>query len=302
MEIKLYHSLTYTTDGVVPVHLVAKSILANERLMHESLRLLEEVIKDFQISTITVSVAKLTNESPLKEALAATLFISYQHDLEKEVSSLINLLTNNNLPTGQVTILTILVFLLTIFLIDGAIERLMPGRSVKAIKEEYEEKKMLVSKLLEVAPEDIQKAVDKRFNEGKQKSLIATVHNFFSPAKIESNTEITSDDGTRIPLNVINEVPSALDFIQLDRDNTYDLEAVVIEIHRADRDDNKHGWRAIIRDISDKKVRMELDPTIHPDDLYGKKVLRGDVTVVEELKDEGDYVIKTYHLRTVIAL
>ena len=43
---------------------------------------------------------------------------------------------------------------------------------------------------------------------------------------------------------------------------------------------------------------MELDLSINPEALYGEKLLFGDVTVVEELQDNGDYEVKAYHLRS----
>ena len=127
MQIKLYHSLTYTTEGIVPVQLVAKSLLANERLIHESLRILESIGQNFKFDSIKVSVAQLSNESPLKEALAVAIFVAYQHDLEREVPQLLQTLTGHAIPDGSVTIVTVLVFLIAIYLIDAAIERLMPS-------------------------------------------------------------------------------------------------------------------------------------------------------------------------------
>lgn len=300
MQFNLYHSLTYTTEGLVPVHLVAKSLLANERLIHESLRLLEGLDENFKISSIKVSVAKLSNESPLKEFMAIAIFGIYQKDLEKEMPQFIQTLTGYHVPDGQVTIVTVLVFLVALYLIDAAMERLIPGKSVKAIKAEYEEKKHLAAKLLNVPHELIEEAVNARFDKGRNKSLINKVYEFFSPAKIESGTEIIASNDVKIQLSAIQEIPSALDVEQLEASSSYPLDAVLVEIHRADRDENKHGWRAIIQDVSDKKVRMELDTSIRPEDLYGKKILRGDVMVVEELQDSGDYQTKAYHLLRVI--
>ncbi|SDZ92950.1 hypothetical protein [Nitrosospira multiformis] len=89
MEITLYHSLKYTTKGTVPVPIVADSLLANESLIYESLRFLEYLHKELQISSIRVSVSKLSNESPLHESMAATLLISLQDDLIDEVPQII---------------------------------------------------------------------------------------------------------------------------------------------------------------------------------------------------------------------
>lgn len=300
VQIKLYHSLSYTTDGLVPVHLVAKSLLANERLIHESLRLLEGIDKDFKIDSIQVSVAQLSNASPLREGFAIAIFLAYQKDLEKEVPQLLQSLTDSSILDGRPTIVTVMVLYVALYLMAAAIERLMPGKSVKAIKEEYEEKKQLTAKLLNVSPEIIEAAVKDRFDQGRNKSLVDKVHEFFAPAKIESGTEIIATESLRIPAAAIQEIPSALDSAQLETINSYPASNVLIEIHRADRDENKHGWRAIIRDVSDKKIRMELDMTISPEETWSKKVVRGDVAVIEERGDDGEYHVKAYHLLRVI--
>lgn len=295
MEIKLYHSLEYTTKGVVPVHLVADSLLANERLIHESLRLLEGIDRNLHITGI-VSVENLSNASPLRELLAIAVFLEYQEDLEKQVSDVMQILTGH---VGSNTIVTVLVFLVAIYIIDAAIERFMPSKSSKAIKAEYEEKKLLVSRLLNISPEKLDEIVNKQFCEGKQKSLFGRVIRFFAPAKIEPNTKILSNNDIVISAEAIQEIPTNIDFSRVDENNSYDLDAAMIEIHRADRDENKHGWRAVIRAVSEKKVRMELDSRISPDALYGKKRLLGDVTVIEKLQDHGDYEVKVYYLREV---
>ena len=77
------------------------------------------------------------------------------------------------------------------------------------------------------------------------------------------------------------------------------LESATVEIHRSDRDSNVSGWRAIIRAVSDKKVRAELSPEISPAVLYPQIEVTGDVLVVQERNNDGDLVPKTYHLLSV---
>lgn len=175
----------------------------------------------------------------------------------------------------------------------------MPGKSVRAIKEEYEDKKLLVSGLLKLPPERIEEVVKQRYENGKGKSLINKALDFFSPSKIEAGVEITTGNDIKIPAKVIQAIPSAINFARLENTNSYDLKSAEVEIHRADRDETKHGWRAIIRAVSDRKVRMELDQSIDPDRLFGNTVLRADVTVIEEMQKEGGYQEKVYFVHNV---
>jgi len=300
VKIKLYHSLSYTTDGTVPVYLVARSLLANERLVRESLLLMEELHKnELQISPLKISVATLSNESPFKEVLAVTAFVAWQKDLEKEVPHIIEMLTGNRISPDYDTLITVLVMFLAIYLIDSIFERVMPGKSVKAIKEEYEHKKLMVAGLLKLSPERLEEVVKHRYENEKGKSLINKALDFFAPAKVETGVEITTGNDIKIPSNVIQAIPPAVHFARLKNTNSYELKSAAVEIHRADRDETKHGWRAIIKDVSERKVRMELDQSINPDRLFGNTVVRGDVTVIEEMQNEGGYQAKVYFLHNV---
>lgn len=297
MQLNLHHTLTYTTKGQVPVHIVAKSLLANERLIHEALHLLESLDKDITVQAIQVSVRQLSNQSPLKEGFAIALFVAYQDRLEAEVSDILKALTGSEMNS---TLITVLVIYLAICIIDAAVERMYPGKSVKNIKDEYEEKKLIVARMLNTTPQAIEDQVSLRYAQGRGKSLFTKAFDFFQPAKIEQGVEITTGIAN-ISSEAISEIPTALDFTTLEQTHSYPVDGALIEIHRADIDENKHGWRAIIRDVSDRKIRMELDPEIKPSDIYGKTAIRGDVAVVEELGDGGDYNVKTYILKTLIS-
>ena len=158
---------------------------------------------------------------------------------------------------------------------------------------------MLVARMLNVSPDIVESAIKDRFDAGRNKTLVNKVYEFFSPAKLEQGT-IISDGGIEISNAAIQEIPSGIDVSQLDASYSYPADAALIEIHRADRDENKHGWRAIIRDISEKKIRMELDISINPENLYAHTIVRGDVVEIEEIGDDGDYHIKAYHLIRLI--
>ena len=43
----------------------------------------------------------------------------------------------------------------------------------------------------------------------------------------------------------------------------------------------------------------DFAPEINPAELYGRKLLRGDVDVVEELSEGGSYELKYYHVRSI---
>lgn len=294
--------VTYATKGDVPVSVVAKSLLANERLVQESVGLLAALVPGLQVTSVKMKVSELSNRSPLKEVFALGLFLAYQEELEREVPALIQALTGTTVPEDAVTLVTVLVLMTAAYVVDGAVERLMPGKSSKALKAEYENKREIVARLLQITPEQVEAAVSSRYSQGREKSVFQRAVDFFLPAKIDGEVAIESDDpAVRIGEDAVAEVPDAIDYAQIGDTHSYTLEAATIEIHRADRDENKHGWRGVIRDVTPRKVRIELNADLRPDDLYGKTVVTGDVTVVEELQPEGGYAVKAYHLVRVIS-
>ncbi|MCU1317497.1 MAG: hypothetical protein JWN63_2819, partial [Candidatus Acidoferrum typicum] len=72
-----------------------------------------------------------------------------------------------------------------------------------------------------------------------------------------------------------------------------------VDIHRYDRDEKKHGWRAVVSNLSNKKVRMELAPSIDPEALWGRKTVVGDILVNEERLPDGTVQPTMYHLMAV---
>lgn len=107
----LSHVLTYTTAGDVPVEVVARSLIANERLIRESLRVIESSSPGSEISAVRVRVSSLSNASPLKQVFAVALFVAFQKDLEREVPSLIEKLTGHTVPEQFSTLVTVLVIM-----------------------------------------------------------------------------------------------------------------------------------------------------------------------------------------------
>lgn len=299
MEQTISHSLIYTTKGDVPVSVVAKSLLANERLIHESVSILGNCFDEIAIECTTVKVSYLSNSSPLREVLAITIFLTYQDKLEKEVPDFLEKMLRVDVPDSAEAIVTVLVMICAVYIISEAVKRLFPGKSEKKLKSEYEEKKAHLSKLTGLDPDVIEQAVTKSLNEGKSKTLVHRAIDFFRPAKLEGNTTISSDSGQEIASETIMEVPKDIDYEQLEDKITHDLIRVTVEIHRADVDYGNQGWLAVIKSQSPDRKKLILAKEFEPLSIYGKTEILGDVTVVEEKKMDGEYAIKEYFLNRI---
>lgn len=296
MNLTLPHSVVYTTKGDVPVAVIAKSLIAHEQLIIESMKILECCAPGLQISAVKVRVGELTQQSPLKELFLVSLVVAFQEDLQQEVPDLIQKLTGLDVPDSADTLVTVLVLMTAAFVVDTAIERAGLVRKTKKLAQEYERKRDELAQMSGIRADQIDAVIKDRIDTRAQRTLLDRARDLFLPAQMEPGTAIAVSRGTGISSEAIGEIPMDFDLEIANEPHPYERPGVSIEIHRADRDEKKHGWRAIVRDVSGRKVRMELAPDIEPADLYGKTTIVGDILVEEHVAGDGAIEPKTYHL------
>jgi hypothetical protein len=78
-----------------------------------------------------------------------------------------------------------------------------------------------------------------------------------------------------------------------------DYEDIELDVRTINLDDKNKGWRANIPAISDKKVRLQLDPTINQDDLRLHPKIICDVTAVIENMGNANAKVKVVMLRRI---
>ncbi len=297
MDIAVRHALVYNTRKDVPVHVVAESLLANERLLIESIRIIEKLTPGLDVQSISVRVAELSNSSPLRETLIAALVVTYQTELVKEVPELIQILTGYHVPEKFSTLVTILVLATVFYIISTAAERLLPGKALKKLMEEYQQKISRVSELSGIPKETIEKYASQCVKQDE--TLLKKALQFLAPAKLEPGANILLPDSSVVSADAIQEVPEEFVFFEPEKVSQYELRGVVIDIHRSDRDEKKHGWRAVVPSVCESKVRMELAPGIDPESLWGRKTIVGNIVVSDEVFFDGTSKPTVYHLMSV---
>lgn len=298
MELALPYAITYNVRDDVPVTLVAKSLLASERLIQESFRLLEDIEPGLSVTKVAVAVREVSQQSPLREVLITTFILSFQEDLERAVPQLIEALTGRDIPANVEPLVTILVVVLAVLLVDRAIKAVWPDRETKQLRRDLARQVERLSEITGKPVAELERVLDERFDVQPTRSLLDKARDFLMPAKAR-NGEIVAGDAMVVSREALQEVPDDIEQIIAEAPTHYERAGVLIEVHRADRDENKHGWRAVIPAISERKVRMELAPDIAPADLYGKTTIIGDVLVQEAVDSAGTLDVRTYHLLKV---
>jgi len=295
MEVKLPYGLTYMTEGDVPISVVAKNLQAQEQLLLFTVDILNGLCPDANFHNVRIKVQYVSHESPLKELIALTFVMAFQEDLVREVPDLIHKLTGVDVPSNMETLATMLTSVGLLYVTMLAIDRAFPLKSNAEVKRAYEEKLSLLSKEHGINKSELAEFLKKKYEKKQSKKLLQAIWHFFLPAKIEGDVGIRDIKGQPLlDARVVEEIP---DFTLAANDSySYPEDNVRVEIHRADRDQHVHGWRAVVPKISEKKARLELNPAIDPAELYGETDIVGDVAVFEELNSDGVFEPQVYHL------
>lgn len=299
MQIQLPYSVVYTTDSEVPLAIVAKNLLAHEALIKETVKIIDRVYPQVQVSLQSVIVRSVSQESPLKEFLLVGMFLTFQENLESEVPDLVEKITGIDVPDSADTLITVLVVMIASYIASNAIDRIFPGKDTKMLRQSYERKIEMLSENHGIDATKIDAYLENEYRKEQPKSLVRRVAAFFKPAMVDGNANIESPSGEILASwDAIREIPIELD-TATPEGRSYPMEEVFVEVHRSDRDQNRYGWRAVIPAISSKKVRLELHHELAPQDLYGVESLKGDVAVREEPNTDGDMEPRVYYLNRI---
>ncbi|NJO23198.1 MAG: hypothetical protein HC868_09935 [Sphingomonadales bacterium] len=107
---------------------------------------------------------------------------------------------------------------------------------------------------------------------------------------------MVGEDREIVP-ETIEEVPLASEITESKpEDETEPLMNVTIELHAQDMDRRKLGWAGIIPAISPDRLRMQIYPTIDPNEIYMKASLKGDVILVSRPQPDGSFKPYLFHL------
>jgi hypothetical protein len=298
MELTIPHSVVYDFKGRATVQEVAKSIIAQDRLVREALAILEEVFPDLAFERPVVSIRALSQESPLRTLLVTIVVASYSPALGEDVPDILNTLFGVNVPDGYDSIVSVLVLLIAIWGVERVWSKLFPGKpSPEALEKERERLSVEASNRAAVTQDHLEEAVE-RVLQKRKRSVMKASADFLEPAK-RHKAETVSVGKTAIGRPAIDAMPSDVELAQYEpATEIQELENVVVHFRAHDLDKNK-AWAATIEDVSPIRRPLHLAPDVRPEQLFDKKEIRADVLVTYVLDPEGEYVPSLYYLQQV---
>lgn len=298
MDGKIHHQITYRFDGTASVEEVAASLIAQERLLNDAIRVIEACFDGLLIEKVQVSVKAVSQESPLKEVLAGLILLSYQEELLVEIPPLIEKLFGVQLSDQYDATITVVVLVAAIYGASALYEKIMAKDKDKTLVEELARLSTEACKRLGVSEERFQEALISTLGKGRKRSVIKSAMDFFRPAQTNKAKGISGFDEVEIPQKVIASVPDQLDLEQYEPEtDQYLVQNVEIQFSQHDIDRPKN-WACIVPSVSPDRKKLHVDPSINVDFLFEKKRIRGDVVVTATENSEGEMEPTLYYLQS----
>jgi len=300
LQITLPHEITYDFDGRASIPEIVASLSAQERLVKEAAHVFAACFHGLEVSELRVALREVQQESPLKELLSLSLVLAFQDDLEHEVPEIVTNLTGVQIPDQYDSLVTVFVMIAAIYGASFIYEKFKKGHAAKSIPNDYDKLINVAGDYINVPADEVRNAVEQTLGKSKKQAIARASKDFFLAAKRNGARAIKSSAGFEISKGTIEEFPSDVDMEGFEPESEeYLLEGVVVEFHAHDRDVKTRGWAAVVPDVSERRTRLHIDPTIETEGLFVRSSVKGDVLVFSVQRDNGEYEPKLYYLQNV---
>lgn len=299
MDFVVPSEVVYDFDGRATVAEVAKSLIAQDRLLREALGVVQELFPELELSKIEVAVREVSHASPFRSNLWAFAFGVYSTPLGEEMPDILNSISGGRIdvaPSSEAFV-SLIVLLLAIWMADKVRAKLFPdaGEQVLALERErlLQEASTGASVHRGAMKEAVETVVARRPG-----ALRKAAMDFLAPAKRHHARAITAGGG-EIGKAAIAAVPSDADLAQYEPPTEVDaLENVVVHFRAHDLDKEKN-WAATIEEISSDRRPVHIAPNVPRESLFERREVRADVLVTSVRNNDGDYIPSFYFLTKV---
>ena len=299
MEIILPHRVTYQIDGRASVADVVEALLGTEQLLRETIPLLEGCAPGLTIEKIAITGERISQDSPLRQALYVALFAVFQKDFEKAVPMIAEKLFGLGIPPEYNPVLTIAFCVVLFFGAETIYNQVSTKAFASRIREHLDGAVKELAEETGVAEPKLRKILETRYGKSRTRVIAQSAMSFFKPSKSQGNAPVLIGEKL-IDSETVAEIPTEAQIESADvPEIARPLKDVLIEIHAQDVDRPKQGWAAVVPELSSKRLRMEIHPPLKPEQIYTKQSIRGDVMVISKKGPDGIYKVDSIHLLDV---
>lgn len=281
------HRLYYDTKHPVPIADIIEGLQGLERILSEVPQVLGGVTK-VPIKRSEIFIEKIESGS-LIEDVVVKLFFKDEEGLNKFLEGIHEKPMVKNLLVGAV---------ITGVALYGVMLAVNAGKTpAPNIQANNNTIINIGASEANMTPEQLASIIEAAVSDKKE--LAKSAVKLLKPARSDPDTSLRLDDSDVLVVTpaAIREAPKKVEIPK--QQKLEELHGVEVQIRATDLDSKKTGWAGMI-DGKTKRVKIELDPVVNEADIYGRKVIVADVTLVYKLgRDGAELVPDTIFVRKI---
>jgi len=295
-ELTIQHQIKYTTTDPISILELVEALLSLEKVIHRSPAVLEELFPNTHIYDVKVFVKSLESGSLIEDILVKFVF-GNQQEFEAFITSVREKCHMDVLKDNKALFSTIIIALV---LAGGLYAIKKSGGDPEKVMQIEANNNTIINLgagMVELSPEAFRAIIETAIK--KDTTLAKDAIHVIRPAKKNGAAEIIFDgnDSTKITNSTVASVPTYLYQEDEAAEHFEDLTAAVLEVRAMDLDRKRLGWAAVVPSASKDRARLQIDAVIDLETLKGKTQLKGDVTLVWFINEDGSRNLKRIILR-----
>lgn len=299
MEITINQQLYYSNKELVPIRDVAESLIALESIIRQSPDVLEAMFPGTKIISVSVFINELKSDSIWEDVIIKFVF-GDQKKLDEMISGLREKVGMDNIMQNPQLLSSIL---LVMILTGGAYYLGKDKSAQQEQKATIEANNNVIinigAGMLKIEAEEFKAIIDGALKD--KDKLAKNASKIVSPAKRDPNASIKFNNNTQLSISpeTVKAMPSHIvepeeeEFIE-------DFENIEIEVRATDLDSTKKGWAVVVPELSKKRIKLQLDPTVEPEKLAELRNITAKATIIFGHDKKFNKIPKMVFLREVI--
>ncbi|ADP96450.1 hypothetical protein [Marinobacter adhaerens] len=299
MDFSIPQQVHYTNKNRASIQEIADGLVALDSLIRQTPSVLEALFPDYKIESVEIYLDEFRSGS-IWEDLVVKFIFGNQKNFDSAIGAAREKLGMEEVMSDpQVLSAIILVMVLSGGLYWlGKRSKNKPEKRA-AIEANNNTVIQIGSGMVGLDADEFRALIDNAVQDKNQ--LAKDAARIVKPAKRDPNGYIEFGDnpGLKITSESVKAMP---DYVQDDEPEEIveDYDGLLLELRAIDLDHTKSGWRVRAPDLSDRRIKLQLDPSVMPDDLFNKRQIRGKVTVVFRSDNAGQKIPRLIFLREVI--
>ena len=299
MELTVHQQIYYSNKELVPIKDVAESLLALEAIIRQSPDVLEAMFPGTKIQSVEIYINELKSDSIWEDVVIKFIF-GNQQKFDEFIANVRERVGMDNIMNNPQLLSSIIL----VMILSGGAYYLGKDKSASPQQKATIEANnntiiQIGSGMVELNSEDFKAIIDSAIKD--KDKLAKNAIKVVNPAKRDPEASITFNGNEELRIN--NESVKAMPrSIQEPENEEFieDYKNIELEIRAIDLDSTKRGWAVVVPDLHKKRVRLQLDPTVDPEDLLDKRKVNANVTVIFGHDKEYNKVPKLVFLREII--